>query len=108
MEPKDVVSTTNFKGFSNKSCEFFPCHKRHTEFNCLFCYCPLAFLNCPGPYKVFTDKNGLKRKDCSSCTLPHHGFNNSWNFIQKWLAKPIPWDGNPQKRNWKALYEKEK
>ena len=43
MEPKDTVSTTNFKGYSNTKCEFFPCHKPHAEFNCLFCYCPLVY-----------------------------------------------------------------
>ena len=88
MEPKDTVSTTNFKGYSNTKCEFFPCHKPHKEFNCLFCYCPLVYLECPGPYVLFKDKNGLTRKDCSACTLPHHGYDESWRFIQKWLEKP--------------------
>ena len=66
------------------------------EFNCLFCYCPLIAYECPGPYKVFTDKNGLKRKDCSDCTLPHNGYRKSWNFIQKWLERPVIWDGHEQ------------
>lgn len=92
MEPKDKVSTIHFKGYTNDKCEFYPCHKAHKEFNCLFCYCPLVFLQCPGPYKVFTDKNGIVRKDCSDCTLPHHGYEKSWKFIQKWLEKPEPWD----------------
>jgi hypothetical protein len=51
-----------------------------------------VFLKCPGPYTVFTDKNGTVRKDCSRCTLPHHGYDKSWNFIQKWLEKPEVWD----------------
>ena len=98
-EPKDITQTSHFKGFSNTSCEFYPCHtglKR--EFNCLFCYCPLAWLQCPGPYEVFTDAKGLKRKDCSNCKLNHDGIEKSWNFIQRWLEKPEPWNGEPQNR----------
>ena len=91
-EPKDTVKTTHFKGFTNTQCEFFPCHKPHKEFNCLFCYCPLVQLKCPGPYVAFKDKNGIMRKDCSACTLPHHGYDKSWSFIQKWLEKPEAWD----------------
>ena len=94
MQPKDQVSTIHFKGFTNEKCEFYKCHKGvKKEFNCLFCYCSLEFLKCPGPYKVFLDKNNIVRKDCSDCKLPHDGYEKSWNFIQKWLEKPIPWDG---------------
>jgi hypothetical protein len=38
----------------------------------------------------------VTRKDCSACTLPHDGYQASWAFIQKWLAKPVVWDGHPQ------------
>lgn len=95
QEPQHKVSTTNFKGFTNKQCEFFPCHKgiKPEEFNCLFCYCPLVFLECPGDYVVFEDKKGIKRKDCSACALPHKGIDASWRFIQKWLDNPKPWGG---------------
>ena len=92
--PEHTVSTIFFKGYTNEKCEFLPCHtgvKR--EFNCLFCYCPLVFLKCPGPYTVFTDEHGTKRKDCSACKLPHDGYRQSWNFIQKWLQKVELWDG---------------
>ena len=93
-QPKDTVSTIHFKGYTNTRCEFMPCHKGvKDEFNCLFCYCPLVFLECPGPFAVFTDKNGLKRKDCSNCKLPHDGYERSWNFIQKALEHPVPWNG---------------
>ena len=95
-EPKDKVQTIYFKGFTNTNCEFFPCHKNTTnEFNCLFCYCPLVFLECPGPYEIFKDKNGLTRKDCTNCNLPHNGYKQSWNFIQLWLEKPKPWLQKP-------------
>jgi Zn-finger protein len=86
-----------FKGFTNTACEFYPCHpgvKR--SFNCLFCYCPLLERACPGPYKVFTDKYGNVRKDCSDCGLPHDGIEASWRFIQMWVATAPPWDKLPQ------------
>jgi Zn-finger protein len=96
MEPKNAVTTEFYKGFTNFKCEFFPCHKNILpleKYNCLFCYCPLAFLKCPGPYKIFTSNNGIIRKDCSECTLPHKGIKKSWNFIQHWLKTPINWNG---------------
>ena len=57
--------------FSNKDCQYFPCHEtQDTEnFNCLFCYCPLYALGdkCGGNFS-YTD-NGTK--DCSKCMVPH-------------------------------------
>lgn len=57
--------------FSNKECEYFPCHKTDDKdnFNCIFCYCPLYALgeNCGGNFK-YTD-SGIK--DCSNCIVPH-------------------------------------
>jgi Zn-finger protein len=97
-EPKDTTDGNAFKGFQNKACPFWMCHTgvKEEDFSCLFCYCPLVFLECPGPYEVFTDANGVKRKDCSACVLPHNGIEKSWNFIQHWLKDPKPWDGSPQ------------
>ncbi len=61
--------------FSNKECEYFPCHpwKEGKDFNCLFCYCPLYALggDCGGNYKMTED--GIK--DCSDCLLPHRREN---------------------------------
>lgn len=95
--PSETVSTGYYRGFENNQCEFFPCHRGiKAEFNCLFCYCPLVFLKCPGPYRVFVDRNGVTRKNCTDCTLPHDGFERSWKFIQVWLGKLAPWDGQPQ------------
>lgn len=63
----------NHKFFQNKSCEYFPCHKIKDEsnFNCLFCFCPLYLLKeeCGGGF-VHTE-NGVK--DCSKCTIVHNG-----------------------------------
>lgn len=59
-----------YRFFSNKKCEFYPCHNMGDEdINCLFCYCPLYCLgdSCGGN-PVFHD--GIK--DCSACTFPHH------------------------------------
>ena len=57
--------------FSNKECEYFPCHKlpeNTDDFNCLFCYCPLYALGdeCGG---IFDYETNLKF--CQDCHLPH-------------------------------------
>ncbi|RKD98516.1 cysteine-rich small domain-containing protein [Marinifilum flexuosum] len=61
----------NYKFVQNTKCEYFPCHKvkNESEFNCLFCFCPLYMLGdkCGGNF-TYTD-NGIK--NCSECTLPH-------------------------------------
>lgn len=60
----------SYKFFQNKNCEYFPCHKikNKDEFNCIFCYCPLYFLNnCKQNYKIIN--NNIK--DCSNCIFPH-------------------------------------
>ncbi|HML35976.1 MAG TPA: cysteine-rich small domain-containing protein [Bacillota bacterium] len=68
----------NFSFFSNKACEYFPCHKtgKKEEFNCLFCYCPLYPLQdrCGGN---FSYSHGIK--DCSGCMLPHQ--KRSYGYI---------------------------
>ena len=57
--------------FSNKECEYFPCHAGADpeNFNCLFCYCPLYALGdkCGGNFKY--NEKGFK--DCTNCQLPH-------------------------------------
>ena len=61
----------NYSFFQHTDCEYFPCHTDldPSEFNCLFCYCPLYCLgeDCGGQYHY--SKNGIK--DCSDCTFPH-------------------------------------
>lgn len=59
----------SYRFYGNKACSYFPCHKidNKEEFNCMFCYCPLYFLQeCGGNY---TDNKGIK--DCTLCILPH-------------------------------------
>lgn len=71
----------NYSFFSNKKCEYFPCHKvsdkiAEEDFNCLFCYCPLYLKKrCPGNPVYLVTANGEKIKDCSECTFPHRAAN---------------------------------
>lgn len=77
----------NHKFMQNTKCEFFPCHdiKNIEDFNCLFCYCPLYFLddNCGGNFKY--TKEGVK--DCSECTIPHD--KNGYEYIISKLEKVV-------------------
>ena len=77
----------NYSYFQNKECEYFPCHQnvKESEFNCLFCYCPLYALgvNCGGNF-TYTQQ-GIK--DCSNCTRPHQ--KNSYESIMKQMDKVI-------------------
>ena len=61
----------NYRFFSHRDCEYFPCHETGDpeNFNCLFCYCPLYVLgeHCGGNC-VFTESG---TKDCSRCLIPH-------------------------------------
>lgn len=69
--------------FNHKDCECFPCHKtdNETDFNCLFCYCPLYALgrNCGGNPTYM--ENGIK--NCSNCSFPHKKEN--YGLIQEKL-----------------------
>lgn len=82
----------HFSFFSNKECEFFPCHEgaEKENFNCLFCYCPLYALgkDCGGNYMIL--ENGIK--DCSHCMIPHKKQNygyvvDKFQELQKKMEK---------------------
>jgi len=60
--------------FANKKCEYYPCHTCDTDLNCLFCYCPLYHLSCPGNYRM-KEKDGRKIKSCIDCDFPHRPEN---------------------------------
>ncbi|MDO4486532.1 MAG: cysteine-rich small domain-containing protein [Bacillota bacterium] len=66
-----IIETENYKFFSHRECECFPCHdvKNTDDFNCLFCYCPLYALGdkCGGNFEYL--ENGVK--SCSECMIPH-------------------------------------
>ena len=61
--------------FCNRDCEYFPCHtgSAETDFNCLFCYCPLYALGeaCGGNFTL-AEQGG---KDCTACVIPHRREN---------------------------------
>lgn len=55
--------------FRNTACRYFPCHPGADPetFNCLFCFCPLYFLDaCGGDHTL---RQGVK--DCTPCLRPH-------------------------------------
>ena len=65
----------HYSFFTNRACEFFPCHKGADpeSFNCLFCYCPLYTLgkSCGGNCEFL--KSGVK--SCMNCNFPHQRRN---------------------------------
>ena len=71
--------------FANKECPYYPCHKTadESEFNCLFCYCPLYALGdrCGGNFCYM--ENGVK--DCSNCLVPHS--KGGYDYIIKNFPK---------------------
>ena len=79
---KEPWANKHYACFTNRDCEFFPCHPvGETEwenFNCLFCYCPLYTLGskCGGNFRYL--ENGVK--DCSDCLLPHG--RGSYSYIK--------------------------
>ena len=74
-EQKKYWEGKHFAFYTNKECEYYPCHPvpEGTEFNCLFCYCPLYALGrrCGGNF-VYNEKGF---KDCSNCMVPHRREN---------------------------------
>ena len=69
------INDRHYAFFSNRDCEYFPCHPGADpdNFNCLFCYCPLYLLGeeCGGNFRWL--ENGVK--DCSNCLFPHRREN---------------------------------
>lgn len=74
----------DFHFFQNTECRYFPCHGKEKGtgavpieyFNCLFCYCPLYFIDCGVSTKTL--ENG--DKDCMQCTRNHD--IDAWKFVQ--------------------------
>lgn len=65
----------SYRFFENRDCKYFPCHEGLTDFNCLFCYCPLYHMeSCPGTY-TYIEVRGRKIKNCIDCTFPHRPEN---------------------------------
>jgi Zn-finger protein len=86
--------------FRNAACAYFPCHAvdDDADFNCLFCFCPLYWLEDCGGSPAF--RGGVK--DCTGCTLPHRpgGYDTVLarlrrEFARRAAAGPAPPDGAP-------------
>ena len=67
------MTENSYRFFSNRECQYYPCHKGIEEMNCLFCYCPLYALgkDCGGNFRY--TQTGIK--DCSGCMIPHEKEN---------------------------------
>lgn len=79
----EIGLENSYRFFSNGACKYFPCHevKDAEGFNCLFCYCPLYFLeDCGGHYGYFN-----KIKDCTNCMIPHS--KNGYDYIVGKITK---------------------
>ncbi len=75
----------SYRFFSNRECEYYPCHEGIEEMNCLFCYCPFYVKDkCPGKPK-YVESSGSTIKDCSSCIFPH--LPESYDVILAWITK---------------------
>ena len=71
----------SYKFFTNKECEFYPCHNTD-RINCLFCFCHLyKYKDCGGNFVILD--NGIK--DCSNCNLPHS--EKGYDYIIQKLIK---------------------
>ena len=91
-EQKKYWEGKHFAFYTNKECEYYPCHPvpEGTEFNCLFCYCPLYRApHCGG---AFVTVNGVK--DCSYCLLPHN--DESYAYIAAKLREEGLFPSTPQ------------
>ena len=69
----------SYRFFQNKDCRYFPCHRtaEESEFNCLFCYCPLYALGDKCGGNCCWTEGGIK--DCSQCRIPHSP--NGYDYI---------------------------
>ena len=95
------MTENSYRFFSNRECQYYPCHEGIEEMNCLFCYCPLYALGrrCGGNF-VYNEKgfknpeyiksrreNGreVQIKSCMKCTFPHQAEN--YDVIMQFLRK---------------------
>ncbi|MBO5620561.1 MAG: metal-binding protein [Butyrivibrio sp.] len=74
--------------FANRDCEYYPCHHMDGDINCLFCYCPLYNMECPGEYRM-VERRGHIVKSCIDCSFPHRPEN--YDVIMGLLKEHIFW-----------------
>ncbi|MBQ1902004.1 MAG: metal-binding protein [Lachnospiraceae bacterium] len=77
----------SYRYFENHECRFYPCHSGQKEMNCLFCYCPMYFLDSCLGSPEYIEKDGKRIKNCSNCTFPHKAEN--YSQIMKFLKERI-------------------
>ena len=86
----------SFRFFKNTACRYYPCHEGLAELNCLFCYCPLYFLeDCPGTPEFIQRKDGKTVKSCVHCVFPHRAEN--YPAVVKLLAEACPVNGSGER-----------
>ena len=73
--------------FENRECEYYPCHKGLKELNCLFCYCPLYNMECPGNYSI-KERDGIRVKTCIDCNFPHvpENYDRVMEYLKKFMC----------------------
>ena len=93
------MNKENYKFFTHRECEFFPCHEGADpeNFNCLFCYCPLyTYEHCPGNFR-YIENNGRKIKVCDEWLSDFMNFR-AWSlchgFANNLTIDRIDVDGN--------------
>ena len=77
----------SYRYFENDSCEYYPCHKGLSQLNCLFCYCPMYFLDTCLGNPMYMEMDGQKIKDCCQCDFPHNP--EHYDQIMDYLKKQI-------------------
>lgn len=76
----------SYRFFENKDCKYYPCHEGLSDFNCLFCYCPLyPKEHCPGTPAYVEKGEGKRIKSCLNCSFPHQPEN--YDVIMQFLKK---------------------
>lgn len=84
---KQTACQASHAFFQNHGCRYFPCHKTADQavFNCLFCFCPLYFVEeCGGDYTMI---QGVK--DCTPCIKPHApgGYERTIERLKQEIAR---------------------
>lgn len=94
MDKQSACQEASHAFYQNRACKYFPCHPGADAdvFNCLFCYCPLYFLeDCEGDYEMLGPI-----KDCTKCLKPHHpgGYERTVSRLKDEMAR--------RRREWKG------
>lgn len=87
VKVKEEAMPNSSSFFENRACKYYPCHKNIDKMNCMFCYCPMYFLDkCLGKPE-YIEKDGKSIKVCTNCTFSHQPEN--YGTIMKYLSTKI-------------------